>query len=85
MESIPLEVYSTLSNYAIIKPPGRQFPGCVIQGDSLNILCKSALMIARHATAGTLTDEECLGEIEDLTNSLVDRLLHYRTCSGITG
>jgi hypothetical protein len=79
MHVTELEVYSDETNYAVIKPPGRQFPGCVIQGDSLRILCRSAQRIAEHAKEGTTDDDECLLEIEDLVNSLIDRLRHYQT------
>jgi hypothetical protein len=78
MEIIPLAVYSTETNYAIIKAPDRSFPGCVIQGDSLRILSSSAEAIAKHAKERKLAERECLCEIEDLTNSLIDRLLHYQ-------
>ncbi|MEI8379326.1 MAG: VOC family protein [Planctomycetota bacterium] len=74
-----LEVYSTESNYAVIKPPGRNFPGSVIQGDSLSILCETAKTIAEAVRDGTTSHEDFLGEVEDLLHSLVDRLLHYQT------
>jgi len=74
----PLEVYSSESNYAVIKPPGRNYPGCVIQGDSLGILCRTALNVARLVRQSDLSNEDLLGNIEDLTNSLVCRMLHYQ-------
>ncbi|MGC3967709.1 MAG: hypothetical protein QM775_10155 [Pirellulales bacterium] len=78
MERHELEVYSSTSNYAIIKPPGRSFPGCVIQGDSLSALCNLARNI-RVAIAGLqLENRELLENAEDLSNALIDRLLHYQ-------
>ena len=78
MEVQPLEVYATDSNYAIIKPPGRNYPGCVIQGDSLSILRKTAVRIAQAASGLQGADEDLLYEVQDLANSLTDRLLHYQ-------
>lgn len=72
-----LEVYSQDTNYAIIKPPGRQFPGAVIQGDSLSILCSSARRIAEAVRDNKTDDEEFPSEVEDLLHSLLGRLHHY--------
>lgn len=72
-----LEVYSKETNYAIIKPPGRQFPGAVIQGDSLSILCSSARRIAEAVRDNKTDDEEFPAEVEDLLHSLLGRLRHY--------
>lgn len=74
-----LEVYATDSNYAVIKPPGRNFPGAVIQGDSLAILCRNALQVAQYVKAGDTTSGEFLEEIEDLTNALIGRMLQYQS------
>ena len=78
MEIKPLEVYCEDSNYAVIKPPGRNYPGAVIQGDSLGVLCRTALRAIAHIKAGDTLSEDFLDEVEDLTNSLLDRMLHYQ-------
>ena len=78
MEIESLEVYSRTSNFAVIKPPGRHYPGTVIQGDSLGILCRNALRIVEHINNDDTTSDDFRGEVEDLTNSLVDRILHYQ-------
>jgi hypothetical protein len=78
MEVEPLEVYARDSNHAIIKPPGRNYPGCVIQGDSLAILCRRSKAIAEFAAQAGIGDEDFLGNVEDLNNALVGRLLHYQ-------
>src|SRR4051812_15142373 len=74
----PLEVYASDSNYAVIKPPRRRFPGSVIQGDSLRILCGRALGIAQRVRDRAPQDEEFLRDLQDLVDSLVGRLLHYQ-------
>ena len=52
MEIKQIEVYSELSNYGIVRMPGRHFPGAVIQGDSLHILCRHACSIVEGAIEG---------------------------------
>lgn len=78
MQIEPLEVYSSESNYAIIKPPGRNYPGCVIQGDSLAILCSNALRVAERIKAIGVSDSQLLDQFEELANSLIDRLRRYQ-------
>jgi hypothetical protein len=78
MDTEPLEVYARDSNYAVIKPPGRRYPGCVIQGDSLAILCRMAKNIAKFAANSSIDDEDFLDNVQELNNSLVGRLLHYQ-------
>jgi catechol 2,3-dioxygenase-like lactoylglutathione lyase family enzyme len=78
MEIQPLEVYATDSNYAIIKPPGRHFPGCVIQGDTLRNLCRIATRVAERLRDLHLKDEELLDETDKLLDALHDRMLHYQ-------
>ena len=75
MERKELEVFSEECNYAIVRMPDRSFPGCVIQGDSLSILLHCAERASALA-AGT-GDAELIDEIEELRESLADRLNHY--------
>ncbi len=78
MDIEPLEVYARDSNYAIIKPPGRNYPGCVIQGDSLASLGRMAKATADFAAKAGISDEDFLRNVEELNNALVGRLLHYQ-------
>ncbi|MGD9632983.1 MAG: hypothetical protein AB7G28_16790 [Pirellulales bacterium] len=78
MDIESLEVYARDSNYAIVKPPGRKYPGCVIQGDSLASLCRMAKAIAVFAAKAGIRDEDFLGNVEELNNALVGRLIHYQ-------
>lgn len=78
MQIKTLEVYAEDSNYAVIKPPGRNFPGCVIQGDSLRILCGLATNVARRIRDLHPEDEELQGDMQELVGQLVGRLLHYQ-------
>ncbi len=78
MEIEPLEVFARDSNYAVIKPPGRQYPGVVIQGDSLAILCRMAKNIAECARTTETKNKDLLENIQELSNALIGRLLHYQ-------
>jgi|GEM_PF-535756 len=78
MEVKPLEVYSEDSNYGVVRMPGRSYPGAVIQGDSLNILWKTAQRVVEAIQMGRTDDDDFLLEVEDLHNRLLDRLLHYQ-------
>ncbi len=43
-----VEIYSDETNYAVLKHPGRHFPGSLIQGDDLYHLCLLADMSCRE-------------------------------------
>src|SRR5262245_33936650 len=53
MEKLELEVYSQATNQAIVKMPGRRYPGLVIQGDSMSGLADRAESIFERAKSGT--------------------------------
>jgi hypothetical protein len=79
IEVQPLEVYATDSNYAVVKPPGRQFPGTVVQGDSLRHLAGLAAGVAHwFRDCGPTDDPDVLGDVQELAELLVDRLVHYQ-------
>jgi hypothetical protein len=72
----PVEMFSDASNYAVMRHPARRFPGSLIQGDSLYILCTLADEACRLAK-----EEGCdrtFDELNDLRNKLWDRLNHYK-------
>ena len=78
MKLLNLEVFSETSNYAVVKPPGRNFPGSVIQGDSLSILCSEAKAIAEQVRQLKVQDEEFLYLVQEHQEKLLGRLLHYQ-------
>ena len=67
-----IEVFSEASNMAIVRMPGRKFPGMVIQGDSFSILVSRAEQIRLKATSGPLQDDA-----DELLRLLSERLAHY--------
>ncbi len=78
MEVRPLELYSEASNYAVVRMPGRNYPGCVIQGDSLASLVRTARRAVQAGRASGVEGEELLGNLEDLHDALLGRLLEYQ-------
>jgi len=77
MELAELEVLSVAANQTIVRPPGRAYPGVVIQGDSLSLLARAALrVLATLKEAGA--DEETLEAAGLLASGLGGRLLHYQ-------
>jgi hypothetical protein len=77
MERKEVEVYSEASNQGIVRMPGRQFPGCVVQGDSLAILCSFARSI--HERLAGNPDEELTIDASELLRLLEDRQRHYES------
>ncbi len=76
MYKAEVEIYSDASNHAIMKHPGRNFPGSLLQGDSLYILCQDLDILLSELKK---SDYEEVEEIaNDLRNRLWDRLNHYQ-------
>lgn len=74
MRTEAVEIYSDETNRAVMRHPGRKFPGVLIQGDTLFALCAMA-------------DEACAKvesnrELDSLRNALSDLLLHYKIVLG---
>jgi predicted RNase H-like HicB family nuclease len=73
MDRIELEVFSTATNHAVVRVPGRRFPGAVVQGDTLSALLRNAEQILRELRAG----RSPVDETEELTEALRQLLGHY--------
>lgn len=71
----PVEIYSDASNHAVMRHPGRKFPGSLVQGDTLHILTRQAETIRSALHAGDRDD--ALIELDDLIEKLRSRLDHY--------
>jgi hypothetical protein len=78
-----VEIYSDRTNAAVMRHPGRKFPGVVIQGDTLFLLCRRADAIC--AAARTRLDPEAYAEANDLRNALQAFLAHYKIVLGEHG
>lgn len=75
-----VEIYSDETNRAILRHPGRKFPGILIQGDNLYALCSAA----DRACAGAKDklEAEQYSELNELRNALWGYLLHYKVVLG---
>lgn len=78
IERVELDVYSRASNHAVIGVPGRRFPGAVVQGDSLSVLCAEAREISEAFRSLGVKDEELLYLAQGHQENLLERLLHYQ-------
>jgi hypothetical protein len=75
-----VEVWSSAVNAAIVRMPGRRFPGVVIQGDSLSALLAHALSLVESLAGGRR--QEAFNTAVYLANSLQGSIEHYeRTLS----
>lgn len=58
-----------------MRHPQRQFPGCLIQGDTLSVLLQSLKVV--QSEAACLSDEAA-GELADAVDQLSDLMSHYK-------
>ncbi|HEX7449743.1 MAG TPA: hypothetical protein VF306_19445 [Pirellulales bacterium] len=72
---VSVEMLSDAINYIVLRTPGRQFPGMVLQGDSLARLYRCAAEVCRRAKDSD--DQELIGEAGDLCEELRERLVFY--------
>jgi hypothetical protein len=75
VDRVEVEMFSTVPNNAIVRTPGRRFPGNVVQGDSLSILVKHSSAVLRMAER--IGDPDLLDEATGLHELLEARLRHY--------
>jgi hypothetical protein len=78
-----VEIYSDQTNAAVMRHPGRRFPGVLIQGDTLYTLCYRADAACIEAKARLNPDS--YQEINDLRNALWGFLSHYKAVLGEYG
>lgn len=76
MMELKVDLFSNhQSNYAVVKLPGRRFPGVVFQGDSLNTLCadvEQAYRLACTTSANVELQEQIEGILEHLKEVQAD-------------
>jgi hypothetical protein len=75
MNTMEMEVYSSATNVPVIRFPGRNYPGSLIQGDSLSILFELSASI--RARARKCNDQELRDDAERLHELLYERLNVY--------
>ena len=70
----PVEIYSDKTNAAIMRHPGRHFPGFLFQGDTLYSLCLRADEVCASIGRGAAG----FGQANELRNRLWLALNHYK-------
>ena len=75
MKRIEVELLSEAANNAVLRLPGRAYPGIVVQGDSLKILCGLAEEL--HALAQDNQCEAIADLAHEIKELLTGRLAHY--------
>ncbi|MGF7152078.1 hypothetical protein FHS96_005747 [Sphingomonas zeicaulis] len=68
-----VEIYSDAANAAVMRHPGRKFPGMLIQGDSLHNLSR----MAATALAGAEPDSDHWYDLKELADDLQSRFDFY--------
>jgi hypothetical protein len=85
MDLTHAEVLDSTTNLAVVQLPGRQFPGSVIQGDSLNALLSALRDIQQLARSAAPKSRELQDEIKFLVDGLQERLSHYEAVLAARG
>jgi hypothetical protein len=65
-----VEIYSDATNMAVVKHPGRAYPGVLVQGDTLHSMV---------ASLGDCLPDEAAGRLQEVAERLEDMLTHYRS------
>jgi uncharacterized protein DUF6959 len=69
-----VEIYSDATNAAIMRHPGRHFPGVLVQGDTLYVLCRQADEVCSSIGRG----KPGFAQANDIRNKLWAFLNHYK-------
>jgi hypothetical protein len=72
MEPVEAELFTSGGNGAIVRLPGRRFPGVLVQGDSLSVLLSMAETVETLLAAGRTPEAaEGLGDLADSLGSML--------------
>lgn len=80
MEYMELEVYSQSLNRGVIKMPSQNFPGLLLQGETLSTLLRLAKSI--HEKSQHTSDTELIDTSLELQDNLQQLLSHYESTLG---
>lgn len=75
MRTEEVEILSDQTNAAVMRHPGRHFPGVLVQGDSLSTLCHMADDVCRVLGRSSPAFEDA----NELRNALQAYLSHYKS------
>ena len=77
MKEETVEIYSDATNQAVMRHPGRNFPGVLFQGDTLYSICRDLDETCRQLKNGDT--ELAYEELNEIRNVMWQRLVHYKT------
>ena len=80
MEYMELEVYSQSINRGVVKMPSQNFPGLLLQGETLSTLL--GLARSAHEKSQKTSDAELIDTSRELLDSLQKLLSHYESTLG---
>lgn len=80
MKKEEVEIFSDATNQAVMKHPERNYPGVLIQGDTLYSICKDLDEVCQEIKAGNVV--EAFEELNEIRNSMWERLNHYKAVLG---
>ncbi|GAB2199462.1 DUF6959 family protein [Sessilibacter sp. MAH4] len=80
MKKEEVEIFSDATNQAVMKHPERNYPGVLIQGDTLYSICKDLDEVYQEIKAGNVV--EAFEELNEIRNSMWERLNHYKAVLG---
>lgn len=75
MEYIELEVYSQSINRGVVRMPSQNFPGLLLQGETLATLSRLARSIHEHAQM--TTDTGLIETSQELSDTLQKLISHF--------
>ncbi len=80
MKKEEVEIFSDATNQAVMKHPGRNYPGVLIQGDTLYSICQSLDDVCTELKCKNT--EAAFDEANELRNALWGKLNHYKAVLG---
>jgi hypothetical protein len=75
-----VEIYSDKTNSAVLRQPDRKFPGVLIQGDKIHLLCQITDRVCSDGK--TALAPETYADLNPLRNALWDYLSHSKVILG---
>lgn len=70
-----VEIYSDATNAAVLRHPGRKFPGVLLQGDALHGICHNIDIALKNLDR----DSFAYAEFSEIRNSLWSLKNHYKS------
>ena len=74
MRTEPVDIYSEAGNAAVLRHPGRRFPGCLLQGDTLDGLVRALERVQQEQAQ---LSSDAADELNDVTEHLKGLRQHY--------